>query len=204
MTTIATTTETTTELLPRLRHCTGPLHEDIEALLRLEAPMPIARYGRIVQGFHEFLTLWEMRVRHALPERLRPWFDERQRAPFAARDIAALGLTQDLAMRDAARAAQHRIMLDSPATAIGSLYVLEGSALGGQVLTRQLAGQGLTPDRGAAYFHGYGERTGAMWREFRALAQDTAGGDAASRTAACKAAVQTFKALIETFGALDR
>src|ERR1043165_793689 len=75
-----------TELLPRLRRCTAPLHDEIEALLRLGAPMPLARYGRILRGFHEFLQLWEQRVRHALPESLRPWFDARRRAPFAAHD----------------------------------------------------------------------------------------------------------------------
>ena len=204
-----TTTDATieTDLLPRLRRSTGPLHDEIEALLRLEAPMPLLRYGRILRGFHEFLQLWELRVRHALPERLRPWFDARARSPFAARDLAALGLPEaptDTTLRDAARAAQHGLLLDSPAAAIGSLYVIEGSALGGQVLTPKLfAAHGLTPDHGAAYFHGFGARTGAMWREFRQLAQAEAGGDEAQRAAASRAAVETFRALIATFGAID-
>lgn len=192
-----------TELLPRLRRCTAPLHDEIEALLRLETPMPLARYGRILRGFHEFLQLWEQRVRHALPEPLRPWFDARRRAPFAAHDLAALALPHDDTMRAAARASQHRLRLDSPAAAFGSLYVLEGSALGGQVLTPMLlARHGLTPERGAAYFHGFGERTGAMWREFRQLADAQAGADETDRDAACHAAVQTFHALIETFASV--
>lgn len=192
-----------TELLPRLRRCTAPLHDEIEALLRLGAPMPLARYGRILRGFHEFLQLWEQRVRHALPESLRPWFDARRRAPFAAHDLAALALPHDDTMRAAARASQHRLRLDSPAAAFGSLYVLEGSALGGQVLTPMLlARHGLTPERGAAYFHGFGERTGAMWREFRQLADAQAGANETDRDAACHAAVQTFQALIETFASV--
>jgi len=189
-----------TDLLPRLRRCTRPLHDDIEALLGLEAPMPIARYGRILRGFHEFLQLREPRVRHALPPALRPWFDGRGRASLAARDITALSVPEDAPLRAAARTAQQRIRLDSPAAAMGSLYVIEGSALGGQVLTpRLLAAHGLTPERGAAYFNGFGARTGAMWREFRQFADARAGQDAASRSAACRAAVQTFKALIDTF-----
>ena len=207
-----TTTDATieTDLLPRLRRCTGPLHDDIEALLRLEAPMPLMRYGRILRGFHEFLQLWEPRVRQALPDRLRPWFDARVRSPFAARDLAALELpgngAQDVddAMRASALAAQHGLRLDSPAAAIGSLYVIEGSALGGQVLTpKLLAAHGLTPEHGTAYFHGFGARTGAMWREFRQLAQVEAGGEEADRSAACDAAVDTFRALIATFGPVD-
>ncbi len=156
-----TTTDATieTDLLPRLRRSTGPLHDDIEALLRLEAPMPLVRYGRILRGFHEFLQLWEPRARQALPERLRPWFDARVRSPFAARDLAALELPEDAAdtaMRASALAALHGLRLDSPAAALGSLYVIEGSALGGQVLTpKLLAAHGLTPEHGAAYFHGF-------------------------------------------------
>lgn len=204
-----TTTDATidTDLLPRLRRSTGPLHDDIEALLRLESPMPLMRYGRILRGFHEFLQLWEQRVRHALPERLHPWFDARVRSPFAARDLAALELPADAAdsaMRASALAAQHGLRLDSPAAAIGSLYVIEGSALGGQVLTpKLLATHGLTPEHGASYFHGFGARTGAMWREFRLLAQAEAGGDEDDRAAACRAAVDTFRALIATFGPVD-
>lgn len=191
------------DLLVRLRHCTGPLHDRIETLLRLDAPMPLARYGRVVSGFHEFLQLWEARVRAALPQRLHGWFDERRRGQFAASDVAALGLHKDAALQRSAQEAQPLIDLASPDAVFGSLYVLEGSALGGQVLTPRLREHhGLTPEHGASYFHGFGARTGAMWREFRLLAQDEVGHDAARQTAACRAAVQTFEALLATFAPL--
>ena len=47
------------------------------------------------------------------------------------------------------------------------MYVLEGSALGGQFIARTLAQAGLHPDRGAAYFHGWGPATARLWRETR-------------------------------------
>lgn len=51
---------------------------------------------------------------------------------------------------------------------LGYLYVMEGSTLGGQLISRELNKRfGLTPDRGAAYFSGYGEDTRAMWESFR-------------------------------------
>jgi heme oxygenase len=50
----------------------------------------------------------------------------------------------------------------------GCLYVVEGASLGGQIITRQLRDAfGITPDNGGSFFHGYGERTAAMWRCFR-------------------------------------
>jgi heme oxygenase (biliverdin-IX-beta and delta-forming) len=197
-------TSTDVDLLPRLRQCTGPLHDRIEALLQLEAPMPLSRYGQIVRGFHEFLQLWEQRVRFALPDALKPWFDDRRRAPFAAADIEMLALPEAPDLRQAARAVQSLIRMDSPAVAIGALYVMEGSALGGQVLTPRLAQHlGLTPDHGARYFHGFGERTGAMWREFRQTAQQHVGTDPVAVAEACRGAQQTFQALIDLFAVLE-
>jgi len=51
--------------------------------------------------------------------------------------------------------------------AVGCLYVLEGSTLGGQVILRHVR-QSLRIDEhnGAAFFSGYGPRTGAMWQAF--------------------------------------
>ena len=51
----------------------------------------------------------------------------------------------------------------------GCLYVLEGSTLGSQFISRHVQKiLGVTPEGGGRYFHGYGERTGEMWREFGA------------------------------------
>ncbi len=193
-------TTTDDDLLLRLRRCTGPLHERIEAVLRLEAPMPLVRYARVLRGFHEFLQLWEPRVRAALPGALQPWFDGRRRAGMAERDVHHLSAPMDADIRASAQRSLDRLRLDSAAAAFGAMYVIEGSALGGQVLTPQIAAMhGLSPERGIRYFHGFGERTGAMWREFRQLVTQQVGQDAAAHEAACQAAQQTFQALIETF-----
>jgi len=46
---------------------------------------------------------------------------------------------------------------------LGAMYVVEGSTLGGQVISRQLAKANI-PLR--SYFSGYGERTGPLWKVF--------------------------------------
>jgi heme oxygenase len=46
---------------------------------------------------------------------------------------------------------------------LGAMYVLEGSTLGGQVIARQLAKTGIST---RAYFTGYAERTGPLWKSF--------------------------------------
>jgi heme oxygenase len=49
----------------------------------------------------------------------------------------------------------------------GCLYVLEGSALGGRVISKQVKQTlGLGPATGGAYFHGLGRQTARHWSEF--------------------------------------
>lgn len=178
-------------LSAELRRATAAHHTEIEDLLGLEGPFDLPRYGQVVRGFDAFLSLWEPRVAHALPPALRPWFVARCRGRLATRDREALHLPPahvDLALD-----------LRGPSAALGSMYVLEGAALGGQVIARRVAAQfGLGPEHGAAFFNGWGSRTGAMWREFQQVLErhDAEGGD---RPAARAAAADTFEALTATF-----
>jgi heme oxygenase len=191
-------------LLAALRQATGQRHARIEALLRLDAPMPLSRYRAILRGFHEFLACWEAAVQAALPERLQAWFDARRRGAFAARDVAWLEAPPSAPLAERARRAVAGLPLAGVATLFGSMYVIEGSALGGRVIAPGLARElGLGPGRGASYFHGYGEHTGAMWREFRQRAASEVGGDAEAVRAACRGAERTFDALLHTFALLD-
>lgn len=55
----------------------------------------------------------------------------------------------------------------SVAEAMGVMYVLEGSTLGGKVLYKHIHEVlGLTPENGASYFWGYGTQTGNLWKSF--------------------------------------
>ncbi len=51
--------------------------------------------------------------------------------------------------------------------AVGCFYVMEGSTLGAQVIMRCVRESlGFEAEHGAAFFAGYGARTGAMWQTF--------------------------------------
>ncbi len=50
--------------------------------------------------------------------------------------------------------------------AFGAYYVLEGSALGGRVILKQLPGSLREDGSRTRYFEGYGPQTGPMWQRF--------------------------------------
>ncbi|MGG7660865.1 biliverdin-producing heme oxygenase [Dyadobacter sp. BHUBP1] len=61
----------------------------------------------------------------------------------------------------------YRFEFSTVAEALGIMYVLEGSTLGGKVLYRHIHEVlGLTPENGASYFWGYGPHTGNLWKSF--------------------------------------
>jgi hypothetical protein len=51
--------------------------------------------------------------------------------------------------------------------ALGSLYVMEGSTLGGRLISRALSEVSWLPPGGVVYFNPCGSRTAAMWRNFQ-------------------------------------
>ncbi len=76
---------------------------------------------------------------------------------------------------------------------VGVLYVIEGSTLGGQLISRSLnEHHGLTRNTGARFFYGYGENTAIMWQNFIDFA-DCISGDEIQCRAAEDAACQTFQ-----------
>lgn len=51
--------------------------------------------------------------------------------------------------------------------ALGILYVVEGSSLGGRFILKNISTvSGLDKDQGISYFQGYGDKTGSYWKNF--------------------------------------
>lgn len=172
-----------------LRAATAAAHASIEALVGLGGDVDLAHYGRVLRGFDAFLHSWEPLVARSLPAALANWFEPRRRASAVRRDLQALGLSIP-------PPARLRLALPDTAAALGSLYVLEGSALGAQVIAPRLQRTlGLAATNGAAYFAGWGDATGARWREFRDLLEATVGPHERVRAQAAAGAVATFDAL---------
>lgn len=58
----------------------------------------------------------------------------------------------------------------SAAFALGIMYVVEGSSLGGRVILKNIQSVlGYDENNGARYFAGYGQTTGSSWKNFLAM-----------------------------------
>lgn len=177
--------------LTALRSATREHHERVDRLMDVERMREPAHYARVLRVLHAFLAGWEPAVAAALPARWRPWLQARSRRSFLEKDLQGLGVAPGPAAAVPP--------FPDPAAAWGSVYVMEGSALGGQFISRALAGTGR--DGATSYFRGWGEATGSMWREARQLLAAQLDTPAAI-ACACDAARQTFDTLAHLLEAL--
>lgn len=189
--------------LAELRLTTRADHDRFERILGLDAPMPLARYAAILSRLDAFLRVWEPRIHAALPERLQSWFRARWRGGFASADVEWLRSVGKAATPPVdAPAAAALPLVDLPEV-LGSLYVIESSALGGRVIAPLLKRTlGLGQGSGASYFHGFGGDSAAMWSNFRVLAALEIGDSPRDVVRACMSARRTFGALIDLFAPL--
>lgn len=175
-------------LRTRLRRETAEAHAELEGALDLLGRVADRQgFVRVLERFLGFHIIWERAIR----ERpiLRSFYEPRCRLPHLRRDLAALGLTnaEQAALPECAAAAA---LIEGEAEAVGSIYVMEGSTLGGQVIGRALAGAGWVPPGGLTYFDPYPGRTGEMWRRFGAWAEACTAAD--QHAAAAAGANRTF------------
>lgn len=175
----------------RLRAETREEHAAIEVALGLTgADLSLARYLRRLEQFYGFYWPIEERLTSALgPLGEALDLPVRRKTPLLRADLAALGAAAEPPL------CPYPPPLADPDAALGCLDVLEGATLGGQVICRHVrAALGVTPERGARFFHGYGESTGARWRAFQ-TALAAAAATAAAQDRIVGAAIATFRAL---------
>jgi heme oxygenase len=153
-----------TSLLTDLRAHTKSAHQRLEAGLDLlDETLSREDYLEVLKSFYGFWRSWQPLCAALIADDglTRP----RNRLPLLQQDLLALGLSEaELTTLPACPPPG----LANAGQALGSLYVMEGSTLGGRVIAKSLAQRfGLGPTNGAAYFAGYGEhKTAPMWRLF--------------------------------------
>jgi heme oxygenase len=155
-------------LRQQLKRETADLHRRLERDLGLvESELSLDRYRRVLEfffGFYAPLEAGLARVASAAP---LPGLPLRDRAALIESDLLSLGLSQ----REIAALPRCAALptLSCTEELAGSLYVVEGACLGGQVIAPTLRERlGVGKGSGASFFIGDAEGTRERWSLFLA------------------------------------
>lgn len=150
-------------LLDDLKNQTRQQHTQLEELNGMPATMP--DYLAQLQAFYGFVAPWEQNLRSVLAEN-DPIRLGREKTAWLEADLRTFGFsTQQI--HDLPRCT-HLPSTESRAAILGAAYVLEGSTLGGQFISRHLEKTlGVGRNGGARFFQSYGSEVGLRWQEFR-------------------------------------
>ena len=186
----------------QLRTGTAALHEHIENLLRL--PHAIRTRDEYSELLGHFLGFYEpLGALLSDASKTHPSCSERPELPpadHAARldaDLAVLGAD---AWRLPRAVSAQLPSLPSFAHVVGAHYVLEGAALGGRIILRDIGMRIGGQIAGATqFFEGRARNMGFGWTEFRAAIDDFGAEQPQSRAGALAGAKGTFQAMIAWF-----
>ena len=157
--TIASDAPSRRPALDRLRAATRSAHDRLE--LRLDAVEQLTDQARRGALLHRYAAL-HLPADDALSTHLEDLegldWHERSRAPLL-QHLAGPKRPPDFPQPS------------SRAEALGMLYVLEGSTLGGRLILRELARRGVE-DTDLAFLDPYGAETGRLWRGFLQVLED--------------------------------
>jgi heme oxygenase len=146
---------------------------------------PISMYCLVLVAYYHFYAAVEDAIDRSLDGLAVSFsYDPRRKLQWIRDDLEKFGIDpEDSRFLTASSLAPLVVM--NVGQLVGLLYTIEGSSLGGQVISRHLATQhGLTPTNGARFFFGYGEQIPQFWREFELFMEATLTHDEAKRSAA--------------------
>lgn len=148
--------------LDALRSATKALHAELDTMplsvSLMSKGVNITDYTTYLQRFEPVIAFTEAEI-FPMVAAIVTDLDERRKHHFIKNDLMFLSapMNSDL------------IAATSPvstARAMGFMYVMEGSTLGGAVIHRHLVASGVVPAAACRFFTGYGAATGEKWKRF--------------------------------------
>lgn len=184
------------DLFDLLRKGTADIHGQIERRIPVfREGFNLEDYIRLVESFFGFWAPIEERLSTMVTLRDPDLaLQSRLKSYLLREDLLILG-------RDPAtvRRCERLPRLDTFPEGLGCLYVLEGSTLGSQIISRRLEEiLQLGEASGASFFNAYGQSAGARWLEFKCFISATVRREQADRVVG--AARQTFLCFYEWLG----
>jgi heme oxygenase (biliverdin-IX-beta and delta-forming) len=142
---------------------TGEQHRQVEELLlpKLRSIASVQDYAVILQMFYGYYMPLENLIRGFITPADIPDIAKRRTAGLILQDLKAMGI-----LIPALPLCNALPRINNAPMALGAMYVLEGSTLGGKMIARMLAKNSAVPANALNFFYGYGEETGPMWTSF--------------------------------------
>ena len=155
--------------LNNLRQQTKESHNHLEenyfSKAILEPTVSLANYQTYIAKLYGVVSACENDVFPAVAMLLND-VDKRHKSDLIRNDLQNTGLASTLIKN----LPVHHFTFSSTAEALGIMYVLEGSTLGGKILYKHINSVlGFNAENGASYFWGYGPPTGTFWKTFITL-----------------------------------
>ena len=160
----------------------------------LQPSYTIEHYRTLLGRLFGFYSAIEPLIFADTPMHAEPVLSNRRKSTLLVRDLQALGV----------RASEIEALprcfalpeLKDFSSRMGSLYVMEGATLGGQIIRRRLIEQFESRHQSALNFYGaYDEHAGRQWRIFKDSMEQWFEGDIAASVSLLKAARETFNSL---------
>lgn len=148
-----------------LKQNTAEYHNAAEKLFNSEKifnkTFTLEDYKRIIHSNYLMLLHSEDKIFDCLSQRFseKLQLDHRRKLPLIQRDIKSLSLEKKNTI--------HTLEIENEHQALGMLYVIEGSTLGGNVIAKQLSKTEGFDEVTFHFFSCYQENTGSMWKNFK-------------------------------------
>ncbi|MBP3942089.1 biliverdin-producing heme oxygenase [Sphingobacteriaceae bacterium WQ 2009] len=179
-------------LSEQIKNATKSGHQELEktVILKLKAIRSKQDYAEVLKYFYAYFTLLEKKLNPFIPAALTPYYSLRRDASYIERDIIELGASLENLP------SSYSPEITTVHQAIGALYVLEGSIMGGPYIVKMLQQYGM--DQGFNFFQGYGDASQGKWQEFTSLINTEITNPKAIEEA-IEAAKDTFNQFSKTF-----
>jgi heme oxygenase (biliverdin-IX-beta and delta-forming) len=151
--------------LKALRERTADAHKQLE---QMPGSVSITDPAVTKQEYGSYLSRM-LQVMHATEQEIFPLLhgiipdlSERKKSQLAAADLGFIGHRTQCSNFQFSGGTKFSVPF-----ALGILYVIEGSTLGGRIILKNIsAALQLDENHGASYFAGYGAQTGVRWKTF--------------------------------------
>jgi heme oxygenase (biliverdin-IX-beta and delta-forming) len=147
----------------QLKDSTQPSHQALEKKMvsmikDIRNKQDYVKFLKLMYGYYSAM---ESRIQDYVAD---PEISKRRKAVRLLDDISYFESSSEAAL------CQELPPIRSHAEALGAMYVMEGSTMGGKIIAKMIEGQaGINGPSGFSFFNGYGEETGKMWEEFKVL-----------------------------------